>query len=48
VKAGGGQDLLAGGGDVVGAAGQRPGQPQGDAGGRDEALDQAGVLVRLA
>jgi len=47
VGPGGGQDELAGGGDVVGAAGQRAGDPQGDAGGGGERLDVAGVLVCL-
>jgi len=42
-----GQDKLAGGGDVVGAAGQDAGGPQRDAVRGDDALDEAGVLVRL-
>jgi hypothetical protein len=48
VGAGGGQDLLAGGGDVVGAAGQGVRRPQRHAAGADEALDEPGVVVRLA
>ena len=47
VGAGLGEDELAGGGDVVGAAGQRGGDPQRDAGGTGEGLDEAGVVVRL-
>lgn len=42
-----GQDQLAGGGDVVGAAGQDLRCPQRGAVRGDDALDQAGVLVRL-
>jgi hypothetical protein len=38
---------VAGGGDVVGAPGQRGGDPQRDAGGTGEGLDEAGVVVRL-
>src|SRR5262249_2233741 len=42
-----GQDELPGRGDVVGAAGHDPGDPQRDPGRAREALDEAGVLVRL-
>src|SRR5216683_4352560 len=41
VGAGLGEDELAGGGDVAGAAGQRGGDPQRDAGGTGEGLDEA-------
>jgi hypothetical protein len=42
VGAGLGEDELAGGGDVVGAAGQRGGDPQRDAGGTGAVEDQVG------
>src|ERR1700733_2763674 len=47
VGAGLGEDEVAGGGDVVGAPGQRGGDPQRDAGGAGGGLDEAGVVVRL-